>query len=82
MSEWQMTMGWGVIGSRADTMSLYFDRPVGSGGSGPQFSEQTKLGDAGSTSWKDTQLSADKNIRNARHHPVASERLHNSCPQF
>ena len=28
MSEWQMTMGWGVIGSRSQTMPLYFDRPV------------------------------------------------------
>lgn len=26
MSEWQMTMGWGVIGSRSQTMPLYFDR--------------------------------------------------------
>ena len=47
MSEWQMTMGWGVIGSRSQTMPLYFDRPVGSGGSQPQFAEKSKLGDAG-----------------------------------
>lgn len=40
MSEWQMTMGWGVIGSRSQTMPLYFDRPVGSGGSQPQFAEK------------------------------------------
>ena len=77
MSEWQMTMGWGVIGSRADTMSLYFDRPVGSGGSGPQFSEQTQLGDAGSTSWKDTQVTAVNHFRNAMNNEDASEYLRN-----
>ncbi len=77
MSEWQMTMGWGVIGSRADTMSLYFDRPVGSGGSNPQFSEQTQLGDAGSTSWKDTQVTAVNHFRNAMNNEDASEYLRN-----
>ncbi|MEJ5921979.1 Ig-like domain-containing protein, partial [Bifidobacterium thermophilum] len=77
MSEWQMTMGWGVIGSRADTMSLYFDRPVGSGGNNAQFSEQTQLGDAGSTSWKDTQVTAVNHFRNAMNNEEASEYLRN-----
>ncbi len=80
MSQWQMTMGWGVIGSRAKTMSLYFDRPAGSGGSSPQFSEQTQLGDAGSDSWKDPQVSAVNHFRNAMDNEDAAEYLRNCGP--
>ncbi len=81
MSQWQMTMGWGVIGSRAGTMSLYFDRPAGSGGSSPQFSEQTQLGDAGSDSWKDPQVSAVNHFRNAMDNEDAAEYLRNCGPK-
>lgn len=77
MSEWQMTMGWGVIGSRSQTMPLYFDRPVGSGGSQPQFAEKSKLGDAGADSWKDPQVVAVNHFRNTMNNNKASEYLRN-----
>ena len=77
MSEWQMTMGWGVIGSRSQTMPLYFDRPVGSGGSQPQFAEKSKLGDAGADSWKDAQVVAVNHFRNTMNNNKASEYLRN-----
>ena len=77
MSEWEMTMGWGVIGSRSQTMPLYFDRPVGSGGSQPQFSEQSKLGDAGAPSWYDPQVVAVNHFRNAMNNNKAAEYMRN-----
>ena len=77
MSEWQMTMGWGVIGSRSQTMPLYFDRPVGSGGSQPQFAEKSKLGDAGSPSWKDPQVVAVNHFRNTMNNNKAAEYMRN-----
>ena len=77
MSEWQMTMGWGVIGSRSQTMPLYFDRPVDSGGSQPQFAEKSKLGDAGADSWKDAQVVAVNHFRNTMNNNKASEYLRN-----
>ena len=77
MSEWQMTMGWGVIGSRSQTMPLYFDRPVGSGGSQPQFAEKSQLGDAGADSWKDAQVVAVNHFRNTMNNNKASEYLRN-----
>ena len=77
MSEWQMTMGWGVIGSRSQTMPLYFDRPVGSGGSQPQFAEKSQLGDAGSDSWKDPQVVAVNHFRNTMNNNKAAEYMRN-----
>ena len=77
MSEWQMTMGWGVIGSRSQTMPLYFDRPVDSGGSQAQFSEKTQLGDAGSDSWKDPQVVAVNHFRNKMNNAKAKEYMRN-----
>ena len=77
MSEWQMTMGWGVIGSRSQTMPLYFDRPVGSGGDQPQFAEKSKLGDAGSPSWKDPQVVAVNHFRNTMNNNKAAEYMRN-----
>ena len=77
MSEWEMTMGWGVIGSRSQTMPLYFDRPVGSGGSQPQFAEKSQLGDAGSDSWKDSQVVAVNHFRNKMNNAKAKEYMRN-----
>ena len=77
MSEWEMTMGWGVIGSRSQTMPLYFDRPVGSGGSQPQFAEKNQLGDAGSDSWKDPQVVAVNHFRNKMNNAKAKEYMRN-----
>ena len=69
--------GWGVIGSRSQTMPLYFDRPVGSGGSQPQFAEKSKLGDAGSPSWKDPQVVAVNHFRNTMNNNKAAEYMRN-----
>ena len=77
MSEWEMTMGWGVIGSRSQTMPLYFDRPVGSGGNQPQFAEKSQLGDAGSDSWKDSQVVAVNHFRNKMNNAKAKEYMRN-----
>ena len=77
MSEWEMTMGWGVIGSRSQTMPLYFDRPVGSGGNQPQFAEKSQLGDAGSDSWKDPQVVAVNHFRNKMNNAKAKEYMRN-----
>ena len=77
MSEWEMTMGWGVIGSRSQTMPLYFDRPVGSGGNQPQFAEKSQLGDAGADSWKDSQVVAVNHFRNKMNNAKAKEYMRN-----
>ena len=77
MTESQMTMGWGVIGSRAQTMPLYFDRPAGSGGNQPQFAEKSQLGDAGADSWKDSQVVAVNHFRNKMNNAKAKEYMRN-----
>ena len=64
MNDWQLTMGWAVIGARAEGMPLFFDRPLNSGGNQPQFSEQTKLGDEGSPLWYDPSIVAVNKFRN------------------
>ncbi|WP_288266251.1 alpha-amylase family protein [uncultured Bifidobacterium sp.] len=53
LNDYQLRMGWAIIGSRAGGAPLYFNRPVGSGGNNPQFAEQSQLGDAGDNMWKD-----------------------------
>ena len=72
-----MTMGWGVIGSRSQSMPLYFDRPTGSGGDQPQFAEKSQLGDAGSDSWKDPQVVAVNHFRNTMNNNKAAEYMRN-----
>ncbi len=52
------------------------DRPVGSGGSQPQFAK-SKLGDAGADSWKDAQVVAVNHFRNTMNNNKASEYLRN-----
>lgn len=69
--------GVGVIGSRSQTMPLYFDRPVGSGGNQPQFAEKSQLGDAGSDSWKDSQAVAVNHFRNKMNNAKAKEYMRN-----
>ncbi|RSX55521.1 alpha-amylase [Bifidobacterium dolichotidis] len=61
----QLRMGWGAIGSRAGGTPLFFNRPVGSGGSNPQFAEQSQLGDAGDNEWKNPEVVAVNHFRNA-----------------
>ena len=48
----QIVFGWAIVGSRKAGAPLYFNRPVGSGGTNAQFAEQSQLGDAGDDMWK------------------------------
>nr|AHB39934.1 amylase [uncultured bacterium] len=49
----QLRFGWALVASRSAGAPLYFNRPVGSGGTNPQFAEVSQLGDAGDGMWKD-----------------------------
>ncbi|PJJ62443.1 alpha-amylase, partial [Pseudoscardovia suis] len=64
ITDYQLTMGWAIIGARAEGAPLFFDRPYGSGGNNAQFTEQTKLGDKGSDLYKDSQVAAVNHFRN------------------
>ena len=64
LNDYQLRMGWAIVGSRAGGAPLYFNRPVGSGGSNPQFAEQSQLGDAGDNMWKDKAVVAVNHFRN------------------
>ena len=69
--------GWAGVTAQKNGMSLFFDRPYKDGGtygtggvgtygngSGP-FTENSKLGDAGSDLWKDPEVVAVNHFRNA-----------------
>ena len=64
LNDYQLRMGWAIIGSRAGGAPLYFNRPVGSGGNNAQFAEQSQLGDAGDNMWKDKAVVAVNHFRN------------------
>ena len=40
----QIVFGWAIVGSRKAGAPLYFNRPVGSGGTNAQFAEQSHAG--------------------------------------
>ena len=74
--EW-IKYGWAGVTAQKNGMSLFFDRPCKDGGtygtggvgtygngSGP-FTENSKLGDAGSDLWKDPEVVAVNHFRNA-----------------
>ena len=74
--EW-IKYGWAGVTAQKNGMSLFFDRPYHDGGtyvtggtgtygngSGP-FTENSKLGDAGSDLWKDPEVVAVNHFRNA-----------------
>ncbi|RSX55520.1 alpha-amylase [Bifidobacterium dolichotidis] len=65
LNAYQLRMGWAIVGSRAGGAPLFFNRPVGSGGSNPQFSERTPLGAAGDDEWKSPEVVAVNKFRNA-----------------
>jgi len=71
----QLKLGWAIVGSRAEGMALFFDRPAGSGGSNAQFTEQTKLGDKGSDLYKSAEVAAVNHFKNQMDGNV--EYLHN-----
>ena len=74
--EW-IKYGWAGVTAQKNGMSLFFDRPYkdggtyGTGGSGTYadgsgpFTENSKLGDAGSDLWKDPEVVAVNHFRNA-----------------
>lgn len=64
LNDYQLRMGWAIVGSRAAGAPLYFNRPVGSGGNNAQFAEQSQLGDAGDNMWKDKAVVAVNHFRN------------------
>jgi alpha-amylase len=64
LNDYQLRMGWSIVGSRAGGAPLYFNRPVGSGGNNAQFAEQSQLGDAGDNMWKDKAVVAVNYFRN------------------
>lgn len=64
LNDYQLRMGWSIVGSRAGGAPLYFNRPVGSGGNNAQFAEQSQLGDAGDNMWKDKAVVAVNHFRN------------------
>ncbi|RYQ03450.1 alpha-amylase, partial [Bifidobacterium pseudolongum subsp. globosum] len=65
LSAWQIRMGWGIVGSRKGGAPLFFNRPVGSGGSNPRFAERSQLGDAGDDEWKHPEVANVNKFRNA-----------------
>ena len=64
LNDYQLRMGWAIVGSRAGGAPLYFNRPVGSGGNNAQFAEQSQLGDAGDNMWKDKAVVGVNHFRN------------------
>ena len=64
LTDYQLRMGWSIVGSRAGGAPLYFNRPVGSGGNNAQFAEQSQLGDAGDNMWKDKAVVAVNHFGN------------------
>ncbi|WP_236347683.1 starch-binding protein, partial [Paenibacillus plantiphilus] len=59
MNEWQIKMGWSIIAARAETTSLFFNRPGGSGKFG------SPLGQPGNNLWKDADIVAVNKFHNA-----------------
>lgn len=65
LNDYQLKMGWALVASRQAGVPLYFNRPVVSGGSNPQFAEKSQLGDAGDDMWKDASVVAVNHFRHA-----------------
>lgn len=59
MSDWHIKMGWSIIASRAQTTSLFFNRPAGGG----KFAGS--LGAPGNSLWKDADIVAVNKFHNA-----------------
>ncbi|MCR5609887.1 MAG: starch-binding protein [Lachnospiraceae bacterium] len=67
MTNEQIKLTWAVIAARKETTPLFFDRPVGAGGTSydSRFPGLTKIGDAGSDLYKDPSVAAVNLFRNA-----------------
>ncbi|SDF66291.1 alpha-amylase [Fontibacillus panacisegetis] len=59
MNEWHIKMGWAIIAARAQTTSLFFNRPAGGG----KFAGS--LGTKGNDLWKDPDVVAVNKFHNA-----------------
>ncbi|QGG57929.1 carbohydrate-binding module family 20 domain-containing protein [Paenibacillus sp. B01] len=59
MTDYQLKMGWALIAARAQTTSLFFDRPAGSGKFG------SPLGQPGRGLWRDGDVAAVNKFHNA-----------------
>ncbi|RCX22674.1 alpha-amylase [Fontibacillus phaseoli] len=59
MSDQQIKLAWSIVASRAETTSLFFNRPTGGG----KFAG--RLGDAGNTLWQDPDIVAVNKFHNA-----------------
>jgi len=59
MNQWHTEMGWALVAARAETTSLYFNRPAGSGKFG------SNLGAPGNDWWKDPDVAAVNRFKNA-----------------
>ncbi len=70
-SEWmndeQIKLAWAVIAARKESAPLFFSRPVGGGGKSwdNRFPGQSKIGDRGSSLFKDDEVAAVNKFRNA-----------------
>ena len=65
LTDYQLMMGWAIVGSRKAGAPLYFNRPKESGGTRPQFAEKSQLGDTGDDMWKNKSVIAVNHFRNA-----------------
>ncbi|WP_425622811.1 RICIN domain-containing protein [Bifidobacterium adolescentis] len=71
LTDYELMMGWAIVGSRKAGAPLYFNRPKESGGKDangnirPQFAEKSQLGDTGDDMWKNTSVVAVNHFRNA-----------------
>ena len=71
LTDYQIMMGWAIVGSRKTGAPLYFNRPKESGGRDQngnlraQFAEKSQLGDTGDDMWKNKSVVAVNHFRNA-----------------
>ena len=71
LTDYQIMMGWAIVGSRKAGAPLYFNRPKESGGRDQngnlraQFAEKSQLGDTGDDMWKNKSVVAVNHFRNA-----------------
>ena len=71
LTDYQIMMGWAIVGSRKAGAPLYFNRPKESGGKDQngnlraQFAEKSQLGDTGDDMWKNKSVVSVNHFRNA-----------------
>ncbi|NLK95559.1 MAG: hypothetical protein GX275_10290, partial [Clostridiales bacterium] len=64
MNDWQIRMGWAIIGARANGAPLFFSRPQGSDAN-LQWSGKSKIGDIGNDNFKHPEVVAVNKFKNA-----------------